>query len=241
MTTVLWQLVPIALGVIASPIAVMALIGVLLSENSRRIGVAYLTGWTIAVVLSFLLWYAIFVISAVGEPREPALWVRLLHLILAIGLGTGAVLTYRRARNVLTRVAAASTPDEIAAATPQLPGILRSATQFTPRRALVVGGGIFLLNPLNISLVGAAALEIALSSLPPVQRAWLIAGFVLAAAAPVAIPVSVVVIRGKKADPMLERLRGWVVRNNGMVSAGLLLVVAFLQLGKALDGVLGTM
>ncbi len=237
----LWELVPIALGVIASPLAVMALLGVLLSKDSRRTGLAYLTGWTIAVIVSFLFWYVIFVVSAVGEPREPALWVRLLHLLLAIGLGTGAVLTYRRARTVLTRIAAARTPDEIAAATPQLPGILRSATQFTPTRALVVGGGIFLLNPLNISLVIAAALEIALSSLPSVQRVWLIAGFIVAAAAPVAVPVSVVLIRGEKADPLLDRLRAWVVRNNGMLSAGLLLVVAVLQLGKALDGVLGTM
>lgn len=236
----LWELVPIALGVIASPIAVMALLGVLLSKDSRRTGGAYLIGWTIAVVLSFLFWYTIFVVSEVGGPREPAVWVRLVHLLLAIGLGTGAVVTYRRSRTVLTQMAAARTPDELAAATPQLPGILRSAAQFTPRRALVVGGGIFLLNPLNISLVVAAALEIALSSLPPVQRAWVITGFVLAAAAPVAIPVSVVLIRGKRADPMLERLRVWVVRNNGMVSAGLLLIVAVLQLGKALDGLLGT-
>lgn len=237
----LWELIPIALGVIASPIAVMALLGVLLSKDARRTGTAYLTGWTSAIVVSILFWYLIFEILAVGEPREPVAWVRIVHLLLAIGLATGAVVTYRRARGALARIAAARTPDEIAAATPQLPGILRSATRFTPRRALVVGGGIFLLNPLNISLVIAAALEIALSPLAPVQRAWLIIGFIVAAASPVAVPVSMVLLRGENAAPVLERIRAWVARNNGMVSAGLLLVVAALQLGKALDGALVTM
>lgn len=237
MTTVLWTLLPIVLGVIASPMAVMALIGVLLSKDARRNGAAYLTGWTMAIILSILFWYIIFEALAVGEPREPAAWVRVAHLVLAVGLGTGAAVTYRRARAVLARLAQARTPDEIAAATPQLPGILTSATRFTPARAFVVGGGIFLLNPLNLSLVAAAALEIALSSTLPLQRVWLMAGFVIAAAAPVAVPVSTVLIRGPRADPMLARLRRWIVRNNGMLSAGLLLVVAVIQLGKALDGV----
>lgn len=238
MTTVLWELIPIVLGVIASPIAVMALIGVLLSQDARRNGAAYLTGWTVAIILSILFWYAIFEALAVGAPPEPAIWVRVVHLLLAIGLATGALLTYRRSRAILTRMAAARTPAEITAATPQLPGILRSASRFTPRRALVVGGGIFLLNPLNISLVVTAALEISLSSASPLFRAWLITGFIIAAAAPVAIPVAVVVVRGTRTAPLLEKLRAWIARNNGMVSAGLLLVVAVIQLGKALDGAL---
>lgn len=240
MTTALWALLPIALGVIASPMAVMALIGVLLSKDARRNGAAYLTGWTIAIILSILFWYVLFEALSLGEPREPAIWVRVVHLVLALGLGTGAALTYRRARAVLARMAQARTPDEIAAAAPQLPGILRSASRFRPRRAFVMGAGIFLLNPLNISLVVAAALEIALSSATPFQRVWLIAGFVIAAAAPVAVPVSIVLIRGPRAEPMLARLRRWIVRNHGMVSAGLLLLVAVVQLGKALGGVLGT-
>lgn len=240
MTTVLWTLLPIALGVIASPMAVMALIGVLLSQDARRNGTAYLAGWTVAVVLSILVWYVIFDALAVGGPREPPIWVRMVHLLLALGLGAGAALTYRRARSVLTRMSQARTPDEIAAATPQLPGILKSATRFTPGRSFVVGGGIFLLNPLNISLVVAAALEVALSSTSTFQRVWLITGFVIAAAAPVAIPVFIVLTRGPRADPMLARLRTWIARNNGMLSAGLLLVVAMIQLWKALDGVLGT-
>ncbi|GGD81632.1 GAP family protein [Microbacterium murale] len=236
-----WELVPIALGVIASPIAVMALLGVLLSKDARRTGTAYLIGWTIAVVVSIVFWDLIFERLEVGAPLGTGLWVRGVHILLAIGFAVGAVLTYRRARTVLTRIAAAQTPDELAAATPQLPGMLRSATQFTPQRALVVGGGIFLLNPLNVSLVIAAALEIALSTVLPAQRAWLIMGFVVAAAAPVAVPVALVLARGAKATPVLERLRSWVMRNNGMVSAGLLLVVAVIQLGKGLDGVFGTL
>jgi len=236
----LWGLVPIALGVIASPLAVMALLGVLLSHDARRTGTAYLVGWTLAIIISVLVCYALFEVLEVAAPSGPAPWVRVVHLCLALALAVGSVVTYRRARGALTRLAAARTPDEIAAATPQLPGILRSATRFTPSRALLVGCGIFLLNPLNLSLVIAAALEIAVSSSPPDQRVWLITGFIVAAAAPVAIPVSIVLIRGAKAAPMLERLRAWVVRNNGMVSAGLLLVVAVIQLGKALEGVLGT-
>ncbi|WP_221583890.1 GAP family protein [Microbacterium sp. G2-8] len=232
----LWALLPIALGVMASPLAVMALIGVLLSPHARRNGVAYLLGWLVAIVLSLVLWDVVFVTVAIEAPLGPATWARVVHLLLAAGLATGSVVTFRRARTVLARMSAARTPDEIAAATPQLPGIMRSATHFTAARAFVVGGGIFLLNPLNMSLVIAAALEIALSAASFLERSWLIAGFVLAAAAPVAVPVLFVCARGPRAAPMLARLRAWVARNHGLLSAGLLLLVAVIQLGKGLDG-----
>ena len=48
--------------------------------------------------------------------------------------------------------------------------------------------------------------------------------------------LAVVLVRGTRTAPLLEKLRAWIARNNGMVSAGLLLVVAVIQLGKALDG-----
>ncbi|MBT2485500.1 MULTISPECIES: hypothetical protein [unclassified Microbacterium] len=47
----LWQLIPVAIGVIASPVAVMALIGVLLSQNSRRNGAAFLAGWVVSATV----------------------------------------------------------------------------------------------------------------------------------------------------------------------------------------------
>ena len=52
------QLIPVALGVVLSPFAIMALVAVLLSRLPRVNGIAYLLGWTVGIVglLALFLW-----------------------------------------------------------------------------------------------------------------------------------------------------------------------------------------
>lgn len=229
-----WQLLPVVLGVMASPLAVLGLIGILLSRHARSNGVAYLVGWVASTAV--LLTVSILIIAASGGAATygEARWVAVVHLLVGVVCIAGAMWTYRRARRVLARMAAARTPDELAAAAPQLPGLVRSVARYTPGRSFILGMGIFL-NPMNVSLVAAAGLAITHGAFAPVTRTLLSIGFVCAAALPVAIPVLIVLVRRERAEPMLRGLRRWMLKHNGYLSAGILLLVGVLQLIKALQ------
>ncbi|MFV0432590.1 MAG: GAP family protein [Leucobacter sp.] len=237
MIATIWQILPVTLGVIASPIAVLALLGIILSENARRNAVAYSAGWVLATtaVLAFWLWL-LGVVQAV--PDGESLLIRGLHLVVAICCLGGALLIYRRARVTLARVSAARTPDELVAATPQLPGLLRSTEHYTPTRSFLLGAAVFLFNPTNSSLVVATVLDLRASGLDADDRLTISIGFVVAAALPVVVPSLLLVVEGKAAEPTLHRLYDWVLHNNGFVSAALLMLVGFTQLGHAFKGVL---
>lgn len=231
----LWQLIPVAVGVMASPVAVMALVGILLSRHARRNGVAYLVGWFASAAVLLLVGILVFTAAdAPGAFRE-ASWVPLVHVTIGAVCAVGALWTFRRARAVIARVAAAETPDDLAAATPQLPGLVRSVDGFTPSRSFLLGLGIFL-SPMNVALVAAAAIAIVLATLPTLEVMLIAYGFLVAATAPVAIPVVFVLVRGERAEPMLRLLRRWMLRRSGYLTAGVLAAVGVLQIVKAVQG-----
>lgn len=235
MIATVWQLFPVALGVMASPVAVMALIGILLSRHARRNGTAYLSGWVLCSSVLTAVSVIVFTAADASGAYRQADWVPVVHAVVGVICIGGAVWTFMRARKVVARVASARTPAEVTTAAPQLPGLIRSVEEFTPPRAFLLGLAIFL-SPMNIALVAAAGVEIALADLPPDKAIPTMIGFVVASAALVAIPVITVLARGDGADPLLERLRSWMLRHNGYLSAGIFAAVGVLQLVKALQG-----
>lgn len=237
MIQTIWQILPIALGVIASPIAVLAVLGIMLSDHPRRNATAYTAGWILAVAALLLLW--VWLLGSLGvQPDGPGSVARALHLIVALVCFGGSLFVYRRARGTLERLAAARTPAELVAAAPQLPGLLRTTEHYTPARSFVLGATIFSLNPMNVSLVAATAIDLLASGLDPLHGTAVGAGFVLAAALPVLIPTLLLIIRGAAAEKPLRKLRTWVLHNNGFLSSSLLMLVGFMQLGRAFEGVL---
>ncbi|QDE34829.1 hypothetical protein FIV50_08505 [Microbacterium foliorum] len=235
MIETIWRLAPVALGVMASPVAVMALIGILLSRDARPNGSAYLMGWTLCCGALSAISVGIFTaMDATGAYRE-ATWVPIVHFVVGLVCLGGAIWTFSRARRVMAHVAAANVPGEEVPSPPKLPGLIRSVESYTSRRAFLLGLVIFL-SPMNIALVAAAGVEIAQAEMPLSQSIPMLLGFVVAAAAPVAIPVLSVLARGDRADPMLERLRLWMLHHNGYLSAAIFAAVGVLQVFKAAQG-----
>ncbi len=230
-----WDLVPVLLGVVASPLAVIALIAVLLSRNAKTNGLMYLIGWACAVVIAVLFAYWLLGRIDLRVKAEPAPWVAVARLVAGVLIGVGAVWTYRRSRMKIAVMAAASTPEDVVEAAPQLPGWLNSVETFTAPRSLSLGLGIFLLNPINVSCAFVAALDIRLGGLQ--------------APAPARLPDSIhppehpphgrsrsilVLTKGEKAAPVLAKIRTWIAKHNGTLSAVFLVLIAFTQIQKGL-------
>lgn len=227
-------LVPVALGVVLSPLAIMALVAVLLSHNARANGIAYLLGWILGLagLTSLFLW--LFPVLAVHERGEPPLWVPLVRLLIGLFLVAAAVWVYGKGRTHIVQMAAASTPREVVAASPQLPGWLHSVESFHPGRTFLLGVGLFVLNPVDASCAIIAALDITLSDADAPAGLWVAAAFVIVGTLPIALPVFYVVVRGDAAQPLLDRVRTWIAGNTHVLNAALLLVIGALQLEKGI-------
>lgn len=232
------SLTPVALGVILSPLAIMALVAVLLSRRARVNGLAYLAGWVIGLggVMAVSLW--VFTQFAVHQFVDPPLWVPLVRLALGLFFGAAAVWVFRRGRAPVVQMAAARNPHGVVAAAPQLPAWLRTVESFRPVRTFFLGLALFVLNPVDASCAVIAALDITSADIEESDALWVAASFVVIGALPIAIPVAVVVIRGDDAEPVLARMRVWIAGNTHVLNAALLLVIGVLQLQKGIAALL---
>lgn len=233
MIALVWELLPLLLGIVASPLALMALIAVLLSRRARLNGAFFAVGWILAILLVTGLAYVIWDGLGLNSEKEQPVWVSVVRVVFGVFFALAAVWTYRKARVGIRALARASTPQEIVDATPQLPGVLQAVEHFSPGRSFLLGLGIFLLNPINVSCAILAVLEIKEASLAAPAPAIFLAVFVLLGIAPMVAPAMFVIAQGPRAAGALERLRTWIATHNGMISSIFLAMVAFGQLQKA--------
>lgn len=234
----LLQLVPLALGIMLSPLAVMALVAVLVSKLARVNGIAFLIGWSIGVVGVVVLGLWLFSTLEVHARGAAPLWADGLRVLLAVFLIGAAVLVYRRGHRHVQAMAAASTPQDVVKAAPQLPGWLQKVSTFRPGRCVILGVGIFVLNPVDGSCALLASLDIVLAGLPTATTVAVVIAFCVVGVLPIAAPVLCVVARGERSQPALARLRDWVATHTNVLNAALLLVIGAMQLQKGLTGLL---
>jgi hypothetical protein len=232
------SLVPVALGVVLSPLAIMALVAVLLSRRARTNGIAYLCGWVVGLTGLVALFLWVFAQFEVHERGEPPLWVPLVRLLLGLVLVSAAVWVYRKGRAHIATMAAASTPRDVVAASPQLPRWLHSVESFRPGRTFALGLALFVLNPVDASCAIIAALDIAQSGVGPTETFWVSAAFIVVGVLPIAVPVVFVVARGADAQPFLDAMRRWIAGNTHVLNAAMLLVIGALQLEKGVVALL---
>ncbi|MCT9819220.1 GAP family protein [Microbacterium sp. W1N] len=232
------QLIPVALGIVLSPLAIMALVAILVSRLARVNGVAFLIGWAAGVIAVLLLGLWIFAALDVQAPQKPPVWVDLLRIAIALFLLGAAVWVYRKGHAHVKAMAVATTPQAVVAAAPQLPGWLQTVSTFRPGRSAALGLGIFVLNPVDASCALLAALDLTLAGLDTAPLVGVVAVFWVVSVLPIAIPVIYVLVRGAAAQPSLDRLRDWVATHTNVLNAALLLVIAVLQLQKGISALL---
>ncbi|MCD2441071.1 GAP family protein [Agromyces sp. SYSU K20354] len=231
-------LIPLALGILLSPLAYMALVAVLLSRLARVNGFAFLIGWSLGVVgvLTLSIW--VFGLLDANPFGTPPPWVSIVRLVLGVFLVGAAVWVYRRGAVHMKQMSQAGSPREVAAAAPQLPGWLQAVDQFNPVQSVLLGLGIFVLNPVDATCAAIAGLDFVLADLPDAETVAIATGFAVLGILPIAIPVVLILLRGAKAQPFLDRTRQWIASHSGVLNAALLLVIGVLQLQKGVSGLI---
>ena len=107
---------------------------------------------------------------------------------------------------------------------------------FGPGKALAAGLVLGGANPKNALLAVAAAASIAATGIGSGEAAAAYAAFALIGTVGVAAPVVIYFSTGERAGAMLDGLKRWMARNNGVIMAVLLLVIGAKLVGEAISG-----
>jgi threonine/homoserine/homoserine lactone efflux protein len=219
------QMLPSAVGVAISPIPIVAVVLMLVSARGRVNGPAFLVGWWVGVAAVGAIMLLVAGGADASEEGEPATWASVLELVLGVLLLLVAVKQWR----------GRSHEGEEA----ETPKWMSALDRFTPPKA--AGAGVLLsgLNPKNLLLTVAGAAAIAQAGISTGQQVVALVVFVLIASIGVAVPIVIYFGLGDRAGPLLERLKGWMARNNAVIMAVLLLIIGVKLIGDAIAGFSG--
>jgi threonine/homoserine/homoserine lactone efflux protein len=216
------DVLPLAVGVAASPIPIIAVILMLFSGRARANSLAFLFGWVVGIVIvcAFFVWLAgTQDLSTGGQPSTLASSIKFLLGVLLLLAG---VKQWR------------SRPEP--GADVKMPGWMQRIDSLKPGAALGLGFLLSAVNPKNLLLIVGAAVTIAQSSLSTTDDAITIAVFTVIGSFTVALPTLAYLVLGERAQPSLDRAKSWLSVNNTAVMAVLFLVFGFTLLGKGLGG-----
>ncbi|WP_454042093.1 GAP family protein [Cellulosimicrobium sp. Marseille-Q8652] len=214
------QSLPVAVGVMISPLPIVAVVLMLTSGKARANAFAFLLGWFVAVGAVALV---VALLAGSGTPATagPADWVGWLKIVLGVLLLLVAVRQWRgRPRGDVE---------------PPAPRWMAAIDSFTPVKALGLAVLLGAVNPKNLLLAvsggvaigSAAGGDVAVSVTAAVV-------FAVVASLGVATPVVIYVSMGERAAALLDGLKTWLIHNNAVVMALLLLVIGAKMIG---DGI----
>jgi Sap-like sulfolipid-1-addressing protein len=209
--SVLGQLIPLALVVAMSPLTIIpAIVLVLQSDRARPTGLAFMSGWLIALAATT----AVFVqlprlLEGFNRPAPTwAAWVRIAVGAALVVFGLWRWLTRHRVT--------------------KQPVWLNRLSRLTPAGAGAVAVGLILVNPKVLLMNAAAGLVIGTAALRTPGTGLAVAYYTAVAGSSVLIPILAYAVAGERVDHQLLRLKQWIERQHAVLMAGFLAAVGVL-------------
>jgi threonine/homoserine/homoserine lactone efflux protein len=215
-----------AVGVVLSPLPIVAVILMLFSAKARTNGFAFMAGWVIGLAVVVAVVLAAAGPAAMADTEDdPSAASGLIHLLLGSAL---LALAYQQWYQ---------RPND--GETPALPTWMQSIDNVSPVMALGLGAFLSGLNPKNLIFDISAGTSIAQADLPAGQAILAAVIFIILASVSVAGPVIWYLTAQEQALRMLDGVRGWLERNNTTVMVVLLGVLGVSQVGTGLSTLAG--
>ena len=217
------EMLPLAIGIAISPLAIVAVILILTTPRARTNGLAFLGGWLLALAVVGGVALAVTDAAESADSGGPRTIVAVLKIALGVLL---LILAWRGFRG-------RPAPGEEA----PLPKWMAALDRFTPVRSLAVAALFGGVKPKNLILAAAAAAGIAESGLGGAQQVVVLLLLILVASVGIIAPVAVYFLTGEeKSARVLGGWKTWLVANNSTVMIVLFLVFGVVLLGKGIGG-----
>lgn len=212
--------IPPALGVAISPVPILAVLLMLLSDRELPNALAFLVGWTLALaLLTAVVWRA-----GVGDPGEPSAGLSVARMV------AGLVLLATAAGQWRARPRGGGTAEP--------PRWMERVLAIGPPAAFGLGVVLVVLNAKEVSLTLAAAAEIGEAGVSGAAGLAALAVYVGVSSLTVALPVLAAVTAGERVVPLLHRWRGRLERHGPLAVALLCLGLGGLLLAEGIAGLI---
>lgn len=217
------DLLPIIVGIALSPLPIAAAILMLFSSRASTNGPAFVAGWIVglAVVGGVMLAFG----SAAGSTDQPSTLSMVLQLLI------GAALLFMSFRQW------GASRDKSKA--PGMPKWMSSIDDFSAGKSFAVGALLSGVNPKNLALNMAGVIVIAEAGMAPQQEWVTFAIYVVLASLTVALPVVYYLVARENSKATLTTMKTWLIANNAVVMAVLLLVLGLKLFAAGSQGLLG--
>ncbi|WP_432875576.1 GAP family protein [Kribbella sp. CA-245084] len=222
MWPVVGAVLPQAMAIALSPIPMICIVLVLLSDRPVRAGLCFAAGWVgaLAIAVGLVAWLT----DTVAEGHEESArdGVDVLQLAVGVLFGVLAVRYWRK------RPAPGTTPPR--------PAIVDRMAILSAPGLLVAGAAAALANLKNLPLVLSAGSLLGGAGLGTSQSIAAVAIFVVAASVTVIGPLLAVVLVGpSQSARRLRSVEAWLLANLNTITVVLLTVLSAVLVGKGLD------
>ena len=214
MGEVIGEVLGLAVGVAISPLAIIAVILMLLSQRATINSIAFFVGWLLGLAVPGVIVLVTGLHSTNGGPSTTSGWVR---VVIGVAFFVFAVRQWRRR----------PAPGEA----PSTPAWIGAIDDFTAVRSLGLAVALSAVSPKNLGLTIAAAATIGAGGLSAGDEVIALVVYVVIATATVAAPLVCYLLLGERAEHALTEVKEWLVANNATV-----LTVLFTLLGAKILG-----
>jgi hypothetical protein len=216
------ELLPAALAVALSPIAIIGVVLVLDTERARRNGTAFALGWLTGLTIVSVL--VTLIAGAASDPGSDT--ATGINWFMA---GIGVAFLVLAARQWQKR----PKPGEAK----EMPSWMASIGSLSATKALGLGATLAAANPKNLALTLAASAAIANAQLGGADTAIAIASFVGVGSFTVVGAVAFYLVTPTRAARQLAAVKQFMADNNATIMMVILLILGAKLLGDALAGV----
>jgi threonine/homoserine/homoserine lactone efflux protein len=209
-------------GVLVSPLPIVAVVLMLVTPRAKANAFSFLAGWLVGI---YVLGTIVILVAGAATPSDdkPG-WVAWVKIVLGLLLLLVAVRQWAgRPRGD---------------AEPATPKWMQAIDSMKPPAAAGLGALLGAVNPKNLLLVvsGAAAISAAAPGSTGTQLGALVV-FTVVASLGVIAPVVVYVAMGSRAATILDGLKTWMIHNNAVIMAVLLLVIGVKMIGDGITAI----
>ncbi|CAN5708169.1 GAP family protein [soil metagenome] len=219
MGSVVGELLPLAVGVAVSPVAVIATILLLLSKRAGSTIAGFAVGWLLGIFIATV--FFVILSSAVSTsddgPSATVSWIKLALGVLLLAVGV----KQWRGRS----------------GEHETPKWMQAVDEMTAVKGLGLGFALAAINPKNLLMCIAAGVSIGSASLATSGAITSILVFTVIASSTVAIPVIGYLVAADRLRKPLANLKVWLQDNNTTVMSVLILVVGVVLIGKGIGGI----